>query len=411
MSANESSGTSILLYTKTALVNFFAAACLGLTLRYAFVSEISINYKNVMHAHSHVAMLGWIYLILIVQLQQAFGYEVNRSFSIVFWLTECTILGMLFSFPFEGYGPFSITFSTLFIFLAYFFLYKTWKALAGRKGHDILVLKTAMVWFFISTLGIWAMGPIMAGGAKSSAWYYMAIQFFLHFQFNGWFIFAVLALVFNQLNKIGAPYATKDFKAFFYLLVISCLLTFALAVTWADPEDFLFIANGSGVIIQLAALFYLFRILNAAVRKKFKQHVDSFTLWFFRIALISFVAKILIQSAVVIPQIAVISYTIRLYVLGFIHLIMLGAITAFLLGYGFMSKGIIYKNILARTGWIVLIIGFIVSELILFGQGTLLWAGQGYVPDYYMIIFLVSILMPAGILLALFGQTNKQETI
>src|SRR5690606_30238438 len=97
MSVNESSGTSILFYTKTALVNFFAAACLGLTLRYAFVSEISINYKNVMHAHSHVAMLGWIYLILIVQLQQAFGYEVNRSFSIIFWLTECTILGMLFS--------------------------------------------------------------------------------------------------------------------------------------------------------------------------------------------------------------------------------------------------------------------------------------------------------------------------
>lgn len=401
------------LYARIALLNFFAAACLGLTLRFAFVYEIPwIKYKNVMHAHSHVAMLGWIYLILTVLLWRAFGQDAGgKSFSILFWLTEISVLGMLFSFPFQGYGAVSISFSALFMVLSYVFAYKIWKGLPTRRGHDILLLKTSLIWMVISTIGVWAMGPIMANGAKTSSLYYMAIQFFLHFQFNGWFTFAVLALFFNQLREANIAYPAKTFRWFYILLVVSCVLTFALAITWADPEDFLFLLNSTGVVIQLVALIFFIRIMNRPVGTAIRKQLDRFTALFYRIAFLSFVCKILIQSVVVLPQVAVISYTIRLYVLGFIHLIMLGAITAFLLGNGFSTGILNYKHKLAKTGWILLIAGFILSELILFGQGTLLWAGVGYLPDYYIIIFLVSILLPAGILLSLLGQLNRNNDL
>ncbi len=110
---------------RIALGNFFIAALLGLTLRFAFIQEIPFfKFKNILHAHSHVAMLGWLYLGLyglvvcyFVPNEQA----APKFYTRLFWLTQISVLGMLFSFPFQGYGPVSIAFSTLHIFCAYAF--------------------------------------------------------------------------------------------------------------------------------------------------------------------------------------------------------------------------------------------------------------------------------------------------
>ena len=46
-----------------ALLNFVLAAVAGILLRYAFVQELEwMQYRHFQHAHSHVAMLGWIFL-------------------------------------------------------------------------------------------------------------------------------------------------------------------------------------------------------------------------------------------------------------------------------------------------------------------------------------------------------------
>ena len=48
----------------------------------------------------------------------------------------------------------------------------------------------------LSTLAIWSIPPIMIKMGAGSPIYQAAVQFYLHFQFNGWFIFAVLGLFF-----------------------------------------------------------------------------------------------------------------------------------------------------------------------------------------------------------------------
>lgn len=51
-------------HSRLALGYFLIAALLGLILRSFYVLEIPITFKFVVHAHSHIALLGWIYIAL-----------------------------------------------------------------------------------------------------------------------------------------------------------------------------------------------------------------------------------------------------------------------------------------------------------------------------------------------------------
>ena len=109
------------------LFNFLIAALLGLALRYSFLGSIEVNYRFLTHAHSHVAMLGWVYLMLYVCIAHYFVPEQKPIYTKLFWVTEFAVLGMVLSFPFQGYAAVSISFSTLHIFCSYYFVYLVWK--------------------------------------------------------------------------------------------------------------------------------------------------------------------------------------------------------------------------------------------------------------------------------------------
>ncbi|MEZ4987274.1 MAG: hypothetical protein R2795_19895 [Saprospiraceae bacterium] len=53
--------------------------------------------------------------------------------------------------------------------------------------------------------------------------------------------------------------------------------------------------------------------------------------WLLRISFATFATKVLMQTLVVVPFVAEAAYTIRNYVIGFIHLLLLGAVSGFLL--------------------------------------------------------------------------------
>ena len=383
------------------LFNLLAAAGLGLILRYAFVAELAgLNYKYILQGHSHVAMIGWLYLLLMVFLWHSAQHKKDalKNFSLLFWLTQGCVIGMLVSFPIQGYGLFSIIFSFIYLVLAYAFTLWVWKRSAGDP-----FFRAALVWLVLSTLGTWALAAIMSQKGQYATYYQGAIQFFLHFQFNGWFIFAALSLFFKMLGERKITYSAKDHRSFFTLLTLSTGLTFALAITWSSPRDIIFYINGLGVVLQALALYYFFRIIRA-VGKSFLSNVKLMTKTLFYAALLSFFLKALIQLLVVIPSVAVISYTIRLYVIGFFHLVLLGMITQFLIAYGLEKHYFSCGSRFSKVGWAILLVGFILTELLLFGQGTLFWTGWGFIPGYYTIMFFASALLPMGILSALAGQ-------
>ena len=92
------------------LLYFLVAALLGLILRFFVVVELPITYKFFVHTHSHIALLGWVYLALTTLLYKLFVQNSNldKKYEHVFWFTQFTLIGMLLTFPFKVYALFSI---------------------------------------------------------------------------------------------------------------------------------------------------------------------------------------------------------------------------------------------------------------------------------------------------------------
>jgi len=394
-------------WLNTALLNLVIAGTLGALLRYAFVEELSwMQFRYVLHAHSHVAMLGWVYLALYALLVGTFlpdSLQRASKYNRLFWLTQITVIGMLFTFPLQGYAAASTTFSTLHVILSYVFTFYFFKDLQAhhRPSYSTLFAKAALIFMIISTLALWALPFIFINGLKGSALYYADIQFFLHFQFNGWFIFAVLALLFEMLERQGVALPVLPMRNFFILLVISCGLTYVLAVAWSNPHPTVFWTNSVGVLVQLAAAVFFLRIIWPL---RSRLPVSGLARLLLAFAFFSFIGKVLVQTAVAIPLVAEISYTIRNYVIGFIHLMLLGMISSFLLGYALHCGYWRRAGRLLRIGIPVFLAGLVLSEAVLFLQGTMFWLGWGFLPYYYAGLFAVSVPLPLGALFLLLNH-------
>ncbi|NNF33065.1 MAG: hypothetical protein HKN68_03105 [Saprospiraceae bacterium] len=386
------------------------AGSVGVLLRLAFVLDLPlwIDYKNLLHTHSHVAMMGWLFSALYLMIAKTFNLK-GRFYFNLFWLFQLTIIGMLMFFPIQGYGLGSIPFTTAHMILSYLFAWKVIKDIRLMKlngpNYPERFLITALVFMVVSTLGTWALGYMMAASLKGSAIYYASIQFFLHFQFNGWFIFAIIAIFLQYCKSHDLIINDRHLRIAYPTLLISCILTYALSVTWSTPKDFIFYLNSIGVIIQFAAMYYLYRWLmtnSGKWRPHFKGYLGNLLIF----ALLCLAVKIVIQTLVAIPALAVISYTIKNFVIGFIHLLMLGAITSFSLVFLInMGKVKIEKM---KSGINIFLLGFVGSELILFLQGVMLWQKMGFLPYYYHILAILSALMPIGFLTLLIKMARKR---
>ena len=90
-----------------ALGYFIIAALFGVLLRSFHSIEIPVTYKFIVHTHSHIALLGWVYLGLTTLLYKLFLDKkgVELKYRRIFWFTQFTLVGMLVTFPFSGLRP------------------------------------------------------------------------------------------------------------------------------------------------------------------------------------------------------------------------------------------------------------------------------------------------------------------
>lgn len=398
-------------YLGIPLLNFLIAAFLGLFMRYVHVSSVAIpfRYKFLIHAHSHIAILGWVYLALFGLLIAGFLPEWHRKYKRLFWVTQISVVGMLASFPFQGYAAFSIIFSTLHVIVSYFFIYHFWRDTKIQQSPASKMMHASLLYMFMSTIGLWFMAPIMALKIKGG-WDQVAIQFFLHFQFNGWFIFAVLALLFKKLKVEN----TANFSKFFTYLSISLPLTFALPISWYFKSPIWWWSNAIGIILQLIAVWYLIQM----IKPKFKEYwhnANRLKHILIVFIAVSFFLKIFLQSGALIPSLA---ESVNLYpnfVIGFIHLTMLGLISGFLFLYLLEYKNFHGQSLLLHTGIYLFIAGVFLTEAILFIQGLLFYLDMDMFPNYHLSLFLASVLLVIGILTIcvqfLFSKRNQKSLL
>ncbi len=394
-----------------ALADLLAAAIIGALLRGMFIGEIPfVRFRPWLHAHSHVAMLGWLFIGVVVALLHDGGRgRLTRGMHRLFIGLQLAVVVMLFSFPAQGYGVVSITASTVHMVLACALLFHLWGISRAwpAQGSGRLT-RWAVVLFLLSTLGVVAIGPIIATGNHGKEIYYWAVQFFLHFQFNGWLWFAAMALGARWAERQG--FDLKLDHLTLALWVLSAILTYALAIAWSEPLPAVFATISIGVVLQVWAAWRTLAIL----RRLEHRARERFPIWgkvLVGIALLSMAMKVLVQAAVAVPEVAVIGFTLRHYVMGFIHLSTLATMTTLLLAYALMQGWLDIRRVTVRTGLGLLTAGILLSELLLFTQGTFFWAGLGLIPGHYWHMVIASALMPVGIILLLLSSRMRKAVM
>ena len=378
-----------------ALSYLLLASSLGIILRLFPVTNVEATYKYIIHTHSHIALLGWVYISLTTLLYHLFiKKNQQKKFRNIFWATHFTILGMLFSFPFTGYALISIIFSTLFLICSYwfYFLFKRYNYLK-KSSYVYKFINASLIFMTISSIGPWALGIIMNTLGNTSSLYKNAIYFYLHFQYNGWFIFCLLGLFFYFLETIKAKVESSLISTFYKLMIISCILTLFLSFLWTKPNITIYILAALGGIIQFVTFLKFYKIISTYKEQIIKKtSINMVRLLKFIFFLL--ITKVVLQLLTSIPYFAEITSQIKDFVIGYLHLVFLG-ITSLSIFFFVYQQKLLNLN---KTGLIIFLVGFILSESLIFYKGFCNWQQLSIINNYYLILVIASALMPIGIL-------------
>lgn len=379
-----------------ALSYFLVVALMGLLLRFFFVIPIPLNYKFILHAHSHTALLGWIYLGLTTIIYQLFLAEAQKPklYKRIFVFTNFCILGMLISFPIQGYALFSIIFSTLFLFATYWFLWFAIKYIPEhfKNRFSWKLVKTALWYLVISSIGPWAIGGVMATLGAESIWYKSSIYFYLHFQYNGWFILALLGILFYVLEEKGIQFKPEKLKSFYLLLNFGVLFTVFLSFLWFLPPVAIYILGLAGAVVQLLAFYELHLLLKSnfsAIKKSFSPNA----FFLLKIAGALMIVKLFMQLFSAFPYFANLAFQLKDFVIGYLHVVFLGIVITTMLA--FLEYFKLVK--LPKTFICLFIFAFLTTESLIFYKATALWLGLPFFQDYYILLTILSCAFPIAV--------------
>lgn len=391
----------------SALGLLILAQSLGLLLRLQFVKPLAgVNYGFFLHAHSHVALLGWLHALLIMALPRAFlppGHPL-KAYNRLFWFSQLTVLGMLLSFPLQGYAAVSITFSTLSLFCLYAFVWRLLRDLRGQRSNAHRVLRWALWLAVISSLGPWSLGPIMALKLNHSPIYYLAIYFYLHFQYNAWFWLGGLALVLRWLQTLGLGQDRQSQRAA-SALCWSSLFTLALSALWLSPPLWVWLLGGLGALLQGLGLVWALAVawdLRRQLRTWLHSRAHRFWLrTLLGLSGLSLMLKILLQALTALPYFARLAAEQRPLIIVYLHLVLLGLLSSFWLAcllqqpalrpYSKSRQWAVYLSLTAFG------LGFAGSEALLLYQGLSFGFAQPLFAGFFVALLGFSALMPLGL--------------
>ncbi|HEY6976560.1 MAG TPA: hypothetical protein VH396_09720 [Chitinophagaceae bacterium] len=393
-------------WIRISLFNLLLVSFVGVVLRYKIAFSLPIvDQKYLLNAHSHFAFSGWISQILMALLVGYLNRQTNLSYKKYKWLLYgnlATAYGMLFSFPFQGYGTVSIIFSTLSIVVAYIFAVVYWKDLDKIKEKNISHswFKAALLFNAVSSLGAFALSFLMANDVAGENWYLLAVYFFLHFQYNGWFFFACMGLFYSWLT--GYNIQLKQKRLIFWLFTPACVPAYFLSVLWLPMPVWIYVLIVLAAIAQVIGLILIIKSIIPHL-KIFKE-IIGIGRALVSLSAVALSAKLLLQLGSTIPSLSKLAFGFRPIVIGYLHLVLLGVITLFIIGF-MVINSFINLNKLFRYGTIVFVSGIIVNEVLLMMQGIM---GMNYksIPYISEMLLSAAIIMFSGLLILVWSQKS-----
>jgi len=392
------------------LLNLSIVALIGAVMRYKIgFSFPHFDQKNLQHAHSHFAFIGWVthtlFVLMVHVLQRDRPETLLNKYRWIFILNLVCAYGMLISFAVSGYSGLSIGLSTASIFIGYLFAFYFFKDMKSLGKVQYKYWFSAGLWFnIISSVGTFTLALMMASHNFNQKVHLASLYYYLHFQYNGFFFFVCMGLFLASLNNLGSVAgATRIFWLFF----ISCIPAYFLSVLWMKLPIWLYIVIVLSAVLQVVAWIGFLKI----VRKNWLESAGIYKTgkYVFLIIAAALTIKFTLQLGSTVPYISKLAFGFRPIIIAYLHLILLAIISVFLINFMYTS-GLIKFNKLMLASIIVFVFGVYLNELILGIQGVASFFFTS-VPFANQLLVVASVLIFISIVLLLFSQRLRLPLI
>lgn len=283
--------------------------------------------------------------------------KTNKRFSILFYSLFICSLGMVASFAQQGYGLISIILSTISLVLNYFMIGIIFNTQRKSKSKEHSLLYAALFFNLLSTLGTLFLAFLMASKTSDAKTMNLAVQFYLHFQFNGWFIVGALYLVQQTFKDI---FVISQRKILF--LSISILLSFNQTLLPIFQNNLVITLSVISTICQLIVFITILKPLIDLSLPRFQQSFLKMILGFL-------LFKLSLQVIASIPAFFELYFNNHPLTISYLHLIFLLIISNLIIFLFIRTKVLLFNSRL-KAGIILFNFGIICTELLLVLQGT-----------------------------------------
>ena len=390
-------------WLKFSVFNFFLVALLGVIMRYKIQYSFPfLDQKHLQEAHSHFAFYGWItnvlYVLIVNYISKVNALVKLKKYGYLIIINLAASFAMLGTFMYGGYFWASIAASTTALLTSFVFCY--FFVMDARKIQD-----ASKIWFLaglffavISSVGVFNLAYMMSSKNINQDLYLASEYYFLHFQYNGFFIFSCIGLLLYSLKEAGSPINDKTNRLMFWLSFFGCLVGVGLSLLWLKMPLWVFTLIVVATIGQTVAAVMLFGF----VKKSWTNLVlkwspmQRFVLIFVGFA---FAVKIALQLGSNIPALNQFAFGFRNVVIAYLHLVLLMCIATFLLNQILATNYFTVTKTLL-LGLKMFLLGIFLNELMLglMGIFSIKYVSIPYA-NHFLLYFSLLIFVALGIIL------------
>ena len=355
-------------WLKFSVFNFLIVALLGVTMRYKILYSMPfLDQKHLQEAHSHFAFYGWITNVIYVLILN-YMHKINAQIDlkkyekliVVNLIASFTMLG---AFLYGGYFWASIAGSTVALLCSFVFFFFFVRDAKKIQDFSKLWFLAGLFFAVISSVGVFNLGYMMMSKTATQDLYLASEYYYLHFQYNGFFIFSCIGFLLFSMKQAGSGISEKQNKLIFWLLFVGCVIGYGLSVLWMKMPVSIFAVIVVATIMQTIGAVLLFVFIKKnwtnLVLKWSSMH--RFVLLY---AGFAFAVKIALQLGSTIPALNQFAFGFRNVVIAYLHLVLLMCIATFLVNQILATHYFTITNKLLM-GFKLLLLGIFLNELIL----------------------------------------------
>lgn len=386
-------------WLKICVFNFFVVSVVGVMMRYNMAFSLpGFNHKFMQESHSHFAFYGWvsagIFLFVTKYLSENYPKINLKKYQYLMISNQIGSYGMLFTFLYGGYFWLSIVLSSIALFTGFAYFIFLLIDTKSNKNPEIMWLKSGAFFATFSAIGIFGLAYFSSKKEEFDVLFRASTYFYLHYQYNGFFIFSCIGLLLISLKKLGIEIEEKLNKTIFYLLFFGCFLGYGLSILWIEMNPIFY---GFFILISIVQLFGAILFLNCIRKTDLFNNQNFIQKLLISVFGFAFILKFLLQGLSAIPALGVFAFININIVIAYLHLVLLMGISLFLI-WKILQLVEIEFNKLLKFSILLLVFGIVCNEILLALSGIF---SIFYIPflsaKYWLLFVSVVIMFSIGI--------------